>query len=66
MNEERRGRVVEKELGDWREERALEERLEAEEGDIPEDEESDSEDEATEESPNGERTAWLPKHAQHW
>ena len=64
LNEERRGRVVEKELWDWREERALEERLEAEEGDIPEDEESDSEDEATEESPNGERTAWLPKHAQ--
>ena len=35
-----------------------------EEGDIPEDEESDSGDEATEESQNGGKTAWLPTHAQ--
>ena len=49
LNEERRRRVVEKELGDWREERALQEVLWEEEGDIPEDEESDSGNEATEE-----------------
>ena len=64
LNGERRRRVVEKELGDWREERALQEVLEGEEGDIAEDEESDSEDEATKESPNGEKTAWLPTYAQ--
>ena len=64
LNEERRRRVVEKELGDWREERALQEVLWGEEGDIPEDEESDSGDEAIEESQNGEKTAWLPSHAQ--
>ena len=63
LNEERR-RVVEKELRDLRDLRALQEVLDAEEGDIPEDEEGDSEDEATEDSPNGERTAWLPAHIQ--
>ena len=56
--------MAEKELRDLRELRALQEVLDAEEGDIPDDEERDSEDEATEESPNGERTAWLPSHAQ--
>ena len=64
LNEETRRRVVEKELRDLRDLRALQEVLDAEEGDIPEDEESDSEDEAREESPNGERTAWLSTHAQ--
>ena len=64
LNEKRRRRVVEKELRDWREERALQEVLDAEEGDIPEDEEGDSEDKATEDYPNGERTAWLPAHIQ--
>ena len=34
------------------------------EGDIPEDEESDIGDEATEESQNGDKTAWLPSRAQ--
>ena len=55
--------MVEKELGDWREDRALQKVLLGE-GDIPEDEESDSGDEATEESKNGEKIAWLPSHAQ--
>ena len=64
LNEERRRRVVEKELGDWREERALQEGLGGEEGNIPEDEESDSGDEEIEESQNGEKTAWSPSYAQ--
>ena len=54
LNEERR-RVVRKELRDLRDLRALQEVLDAEEGDIPEDEEGDSENEATEDSPNGGR-----------
>ena len=56
--------MVEKELGDLRELRALQEALDAKEGDIPEDEEGDREDEATEDSLNGEKTAWLPAHIQ--
>ena len=44
--------------------RALQEVLDAEEGDIPEDEEGDREDEATEDSPNGEGTSCLPAHIQ--
>ena len=38
--------------------------VEKELGDIPEDEEGDSEDEATEDSPIGERTEWQPAHIQ--
>ena len=56
--------MVRKELRDLRDLRALQEVLDAEEGDIPEDEEGDSEDEATEDSPNGEGTSWVPAHIQ--
>ena len=64
LNEERRRRVVEKELRDLSDLRALQEVLDAEEGNIPEDEKGDSENEATEDSRNGEGTSWLPTHTQ--
>ena len=53
LNRARRKRVVEKELWDWEEE-----------GDISEDERSDSEEEELEGSKNGEKTVWSPAYMQ--
>ena len=64
LNEEMRRRVIGKELRDLRDLRALQALLDAEEGDIPEDEEGDSENEVAEDSPNGEGTPWFPAHIQ--
>ena len=57
LNDERRRRVAEKELGDWREARALEEDEES-------DSENDSGDEEIKESKNGGKTEWPPSYAQ--
>ena len=58
--------MVEKELRDLGDLRALQAVLDAEEEERPEDEEGDSEDEVAENSPNGEGTPWFPAHIQQF
>ena len=64
LDRARRSRVVDEKLRDFRDQRALQAVLDAEEGDIREDEERESEDEVAEDSPNGEGISWLPAHIQ--
>ena len=59
--ERARSRVIDEELRDLRDHRALQAILNAEEGDISEDEEEESEDE---DWPNGEGIVWRHTHIQ--